>query len=75
MLELHEADGAFAHLEQWLADELPAGSSADVYLGYGLSDPLRRSAAPAPPEPCPLPLLAATRTRFCQRGASGVRGR
>jgi para-aminobenzoate synthetase component I len=31
---------------------------ADVYLGYGLSDALRRWGEPAPPEPCPLPLAA-----------------
>ena len=31
---------------------------ADLYLGYGLSEPLRRGAGPPPPEPCPLPLLA-----------------
>jgi para-aminobenzoate synthetase component I len=31
---------------------------ADLYLGYGLSEPLRRSLVPAPPEPCALPLLA-----------------
>src|SRR4029079_5063321 len=31
---------------------------ADLYLGYGLSAALRRGGAPAPPEPCPLPLLA-----------------
>ena len=31
---------------------------ADVYLGYGLSDELRRSKAPSPPEPCPLPRAA-----------------
>jgi para-aminobenzoate synthetase component 1 len=35
------------------------GLVADVYLGYRLSDPLRRTAAPAPPEPCPLPTAAA----------------
>jgi para-aminobenzoate synthetase component 1 len=35
------------------------GLVADVYLGYGLSDPLRRTAVPAPPEPCPLPSAAA----------------
>jgi para-aminobenzoate synthetase component I len=34
------------------------GLVADVYLGYGLSKPLRRSRTPAPPEPCPLPLAA-----------------
>ena len=34
------------------------GLVADVYLGYRLSEALRRTAAPAPPEPCPLPALA-----------------
>jgi para-aminobenzoate synthetase component 1 len=62
MLELHHPDGAFERLEAWLADELGDGDSADVYLGYGLSEPLRRDAGPAPPEPCRLPLLAAGKT-------------
>ena len=31
---------------------------ADLYLGYGLSETLRRTGSPPPPEPCPLPLLA-----------------
>jgi para-aminobenzoate synthetase component I len=61
MLELHEPTGALERLEQWLADELEPGEAAEVYLGYGLSEPLRRSGVPAPPEPCPLPLLAARR--------------
>ena len=34
------------------------GVVADLYLGYGLSGSLRRSATPAPPEPCRLPLAA-----------------
>jgi para-aminobenzoate synthetase component I len=34
------------------------GLVADVYLGYGLSDSLRRGSAPSPPEPCPLPPAA-----------------
>jgi para-aminobenzoate synthetase component 1 len=34
------------------------GLVADVYLGYGLSDALRRTAGPSPPEPCPLPRAA-----------------
>jgi para-aminobenzoate synthetase component I len=38
------------------------GVVADVYLGYGLSDALRRRPEPAPPEPCPLP-AAAVRVR------------
>jgi para-aminobenzoate synthetase component 1 len=60
MLELHEPDGAFEALEAYLAEELRGeGFVADVYLGYGLGEPLRREPWPAPPEPCPLPLLAA----------------
>jgi para-aminobenzoate synthetase component 1 len=35
-----------------------AGLVADLYLGYGLSDPLRRSLTPPSPEPCRLPLGA-----------------
>jgi para-aminobenzoate synthetase component I len=35
-----------------------AGLVADVYLGYGLSRALRRTDAPDPPEPCPLPTAA-----------------
>ena len=34
------------------------GVVADVYLGYGLSDSLRRGQKPSPPEPCPLPPAA-----------------
>jgi para-aminobenzoate synthetase component I len=59
VLELHDAAGAFETLEAYLAAELRDGLVADVYLGYGLSDPLRREPRPAPPEPCRLPLLAA----------------
>ena len=59
MLELYEADGAFEQLEAYLAEELRDGLVADVYLGYGLSAALRRERGPSPPEPCPLPLLAA----------------
>ncbi|HYI73671.1 MAG TPA: anthranilate synthase component I family protein [Gaiellaceae bacterium] len=63
-LELREAEGAFERLEEWLAargffsdgaDELVA----EVYLGYALSDAIRRDDTPAPIEPCPrLPLAA-----------------
>jgi para-aminobenzoate synthetase component I len=62
VLELHDADGAFDALEAWVTDVLREGETADVYLGYGLSDALRRDSAPPPPEPCALPLLAARRT-------------
>ncbi len=63
MLELHEAEAAFETIEAWLRERgffTPGGEDlvADLYLGYGLSEPLRRTAAPAPPEPCPLPLAA-----------------
>ena len=34
------------------------GLVADVYIGYGLSTTIRRSASPTPPEPCPLPPAA-----------------
>jgi para-aminobenzoate synthetase component I len=34
------------------------GLVADVYLGYGLSNELRRESAPPPPEPCRLPAAA-----------------
>jgi para-aminobenzoate synthetase component 1 len=60
VLELRQPDGAFEALEAQLADELRPGLVADVFLAYGLSEPLRRTDVPAPPEPCnSLPLLAA----------------
>ncbi|MFL5953031.1 MAG: anthranilate synthase component I family protein [Gaiellaceae bacterium] len=59
MLELHEAEGAFEALESWVAAEVRGADVADVYLGYGLSAPLRREPWPSPAEPCRLPLLAA----------------
>ena len=58
MLELYEAAGAFETLEAYLDKHLRPGLTADVYLGYGLSQILRREPGPSPPEPCPLPLLA-----------------
>jgi len=58
MLELHDPEGAFERLEAYLDEHLHPGMVADVYLGYGLSAPLRRDFAPAPPELCALPLLA-----------------
>ena len=60
-LELHDPAGAFAALEDYLEEEGfwgRTGVVADLYLGYGLSNALRRSSLPPPPEPCPLPLLA-----------------
>jgi para-aminobenzoate synthetase component I len=62
-LELYAAGGAFERLEEWLRAQgffAPDGESlvADLYLGYGLSEAIRRERTPAPPEPCPLPLVA-----------------
>jgi para-aminobenzoate synthetase component I len=61
VLEVHEPEAAFETLESYLEDEGFPGRAdvvADLYLGYGLSAPLRRTGAAGPPEPCPLPLLA-----------------
>jgi para-aminobenzoate synthetase component I len=61
VLELWQAEGAFARIEEYLRREEFFGSRrcfADLYLGYGLSAPLRRTGAPDPPEPCPLPLAS-----------------
>jgi para-aminobenzoate synthetase component 1 len=60
-LELDEPRGAFAALEEYLAAAGfwgRQGVVAELYLGYGLSEPLRRLPFPPPPEPCRLPLLA-----------------
>ena len=59
MLELHQPDGALDALEQYLAAELHDGLVADVFLGYGLAERLRREPWPSPAEPCPLPVAAA----------------
>jgi para-aminobenzoate synthetase component 1 len=62
-LELYEPEGAFRRIEEWLRARrffTPEGERlvADLFLGYGLSETIRRGASPAPPEPCPLPLAA-----------------
>ena len=71
-IELHEADGAFRRLEEWLWERgffVPGGEElvAELYLGYGLSEFLRRRSSPLPEEPCPLPLAA------CRIGGSETR--
>jgi para-aminobenzoate synthetase component I len=64
LLELREPTGAFRRVEEWLRAEgffAPGGEElvADLYLGYGLSETIRRTAVPGPPEPCrSLPLAA-----------------
>jgi para-aminobenzoate synthetase component I len=69
-LELHTPDRAFERIEAWLRERgffAPGGEAleADLYLGYGLSQAIRRDRTPPPPEPCPLPLAA------CSVGESG----
>jgi para-aminobenzoate synthetase component 1 len=67
LLELHEPGGAFRRIEDWLhaqgffdgGDELVA----DLYLGYGLSQTIRRSTSSPPPEPCGTLPLAACKVR------------
>jgi para-aminobenzoate synthetase component I len=63
MLELWSPDRAFERIEAHLRDRgffRPGGEElvADLFLAYGLSEPLRRGVRPAPPEPCRLPLAA-----------------
>jgi para-aminobenzoate synthetase component 1 len=61
-LELHQAEGAFDALQDYLAEHgffvAEGDVVADLYLGYRLARTLRRTTAPDPPEPCGLPLLA-----------------
>jgi para-aminobenzoate synthetase component 1 len=74
LLELHEPAGAFDRLEAHLraagffidGGAAAAGRSADIFLGYGLSEPLRRGGAPARPEPVALPVAAC---RIVEAGA------
>ena len=77
-LELNEPENAFSRIEEWLRGHgfFQSGGeelAADLYLGYGLSQSIRRTAAPPPPEPCSrLPLAACTIGTL--DGASAARG-
>ena len=67
-LELCESEDAFRQVEDWLRTRgffAPGDEElvADLYLGYGLSQGIRRGTALAPPEPCPELPLAACRVR------------
>jgi para-aminobenzoate synthetase component 1 len=78
VLELRSPDGAFERIEAYLRDRgffRPGGGRlvADVYLGYGLSEPLRRGTHAPPPEPCPRLPLAAVAVRDTSGGRT--RGR
>jgi para-aminobenzoate synthetase component 1 len=59
VLELWQPEGALEALEEYLAGGLRDGLVADVYLGYGLGESLRREPWPSPVEPCRLPVAAA----------------
>ena len=63
VLVLHDGEAAFERVEAWLREQgffAPDGERlvADLYLGYGLSQSIRRSSDAGPPEPCALPLAA-----------------
>ncbi len=73
MLEVWNGDEAFERIEAYLKshgflDGDAEGLCAELYLGYGLSTTLRRTATPSPPEPCSLP-LAACRIRRADESA------
>ncbi len=68
MLELEDPAGAFRALEEFLDDErfyFRDDVVADLFLAYRLSESIRRTETPSPPEPCGLPALA------CRIRASG----
>jgi para-aminobenzoate synthetase component 1 len=75
VLEIWEPVDAFERLDAYLRDAgffaardaAPRDVAADVFLAYGLSTTLRRSAAPPPPEPCALPLLACQIRRVAEK--------
>jgi para-aminobenzoate synthetase component I len=78
-LELHEPAGAFRRIEEWLRGRgffQPGGETlaADLYLGYGLSQTIRRLPSPVPPEPCPLPLAACRVRQGTTRAARSQEG-
>jgi para-aminobenzoate synthetase component 1 len=64
VLEIRSSPGAFERIDSWLRERgfFASGGEdlvADLFLGYGLSQTIRRSESPAPPEPCEaLPLAA-----------------
>jgi len=66
LLEIRQAEGAFERLDEHLrargffvdAGRGAVGLCADVYIGFGISESLRRSGQPARPEPIDLPLVA-----------------
>ncbi len=79
VIELHEADGAFRRLEEWLRERgfFAAGGeglAAELYLGYGLSESLRRRSIAASRGAVPAAargLPARGVTPRCAQAASG----
>jgi para-aminobenzoate synthetase component 1 len=67
-LELRGSERPFERIEAWLRERgffAPGGEGlvAELYLGYGLSQAIRRTPGAPPPEPCPALPLAACRVR------------
>jgi para-aminobenzoate synthetase component 1 len=77
-LELRTHVDAFRELEGWLREHCffaPGGEAlvADLYLGYGLSESIRRQRTPSPAEPCAvLPLLACALRRPAREAAEAL---
>jgi para-aminobenzoate synthetase component I len=76
-LELREPEGAFSRIEEWLRARgfFAAGGEtlvAELFIGYGLSHAIRRTSAPAPPEPCAALPLAACRIVGEREPAAGA---
>jgi para-aminobenzoate synthetase component I len=76
VLEIGSAVGAFEQIEGWLRQRgffAPGGEDlvADLFLGYGLSETLRRGRTPPPPEPCAALPLAACSVRSGRRSPGG----
>jgi len=71
LLELREPGDAFRRIEGWLRTRgffAPGGEElvADLYLGYALSQSIRRGSSSPPPEPCQQLPVAACKVRANQ---------
>jgi len=71
LLELRQPGDAFRRIEDWLRAQgffAPSGEElvADLYLGYALSQSIRRGSSSPPPEPCPQLPVAACKVRANQ---------
>jgi para-aminobenzoate synthetase component 1 len=71
LLELRQPGDAFLRIEDWLRAQgfFASGGEelvADLYVGYGLSEAIRRGSSAPPPEPCPQLPVAACKVRANQ---------